>query len=153
MRFKTKRSYTNDPRLPSTAERHFWGFIFGTLSDIHTLPAIGLVSALSRIYGRWDPTPYRHAQSSAISRFSVFDNGSSRIGTRRRDNSGMSSPGLKTLSRGLSLRRRYPSARVAICAVQHLPTGDMRAFLLIRSICCPKRPPSSWVYFKFSSGL
>jgi hypothetical protein len=73
--------------------------------------------------------------------FSVFGNGPSRIRTRRRNNSGMSSPGLKTLSRGLSLRRRYLSARVAICAVQHLPAGDMSAFLLMRGIMLPEASP------------
>ena len=138
LRFKTKRSYTNDPRLPSTAERHFWGFIFGTLSDIHTLPAIGLVSALSRIYDHWDPTLYRHAQSRVISNISVF-------GKDSNDESSKSSqlPDVILTMTNL-IARALGGASPPVCLRRFMcrsaPSGR-RAAQLMRSICIPHVGP------------
>jgi hypothetical protein len=133
LRFKTKRSYTNDPRLPSTAERHFWGFIFGTLSDIHTLPAIGLVSALSRIYDHCDPTLYRHAQSRVISNISVFDNGSNDKSSK--------SPQLPNviLTLATQIERTLGGASLPVCLRRFMSRSapsdrDMRTHLLMRGI-------------------
>jgi hypothetical protein len=55
------------------------GYISDTLSDLHSVSAIGFVSALSRIYGHWDPTPHRHAQSRGVSEISVIGDGGYRL--------------------------------------------------------------------------